>query len=51
MRIVISKDNDMLYRSELLSFDPSMEIIALNSLDSSDPDWETIPESDALFMC
>jgi len=51
MRIVISKDNDMLYRSELLSFDPSMEIIALNPLDSSDPDWETIPESDALFMC
>ena len=51
MRIVISKDNDKLYRSELLSFDPSMEIIALNPLDSTDPDWETIPESDALFMC
>ncbi len=51
MRIVISKDNDMLYRSELLSLDPSMEIIALNPLDSTDPDWGTIPESDALFMC
>jgi len=51
MRIVISKDNDKLYRSELLSFDPSMEIIALNPLDSTDPDWESIPESDALFMC
>ena len=51
MRIVISKDNDKLYRSQLLSFDPSMEIIALNPLDSTDPDWETIPESDALFMC
>jgi phosphoglycerate dehydrogenase-like enzyme len=51
VRIVISKDNDKLYRSELLSFDPSMEIIALNPLDSTDPDWETIPESDALFMC
>ena len=51
MRIVISKDNDKLYRSELLSFDPSMEIIALNPLDSIDPDWESIPESDALFMC
>ena len=51
MRIVISKDNDKLYRSELLSFDPSMEIIALNPLDSNDPDWESIPESDALFMC
>ena len=51
MRVIISKDNDKLYRSELLSFDPSMEIIALNPLDSNDPDWETIPESDALFMC
>ncbi|MGB1330175.1 MAG: NAD(P)-dependent oxidoreductase, partial [Gammaproteobacteria bacterium] len=51
MRIVISKDNDKLYRSKLLSFDPSMEIIALHPLDSNDPDWETIPESDALFMC
>ena len=51
MRIVISKDNEKLYRAELLSFDPSMEIIALNPLDSIDPDWETIPESDALFMC
>ena len=51
MRIIISKDNDKLYRSELLSFDPSMEIIALNPLDSNEPDWETIPESDALFMC
>ena len=51
MRIVISKDNEKLYRAELLSFDPSMEIIALNPLDSTDPDWETIPESDALFMC
>mgnify|MGYP007000149330 len=51
MRIIISKDNDKLYRSELLSFDPSMEIIALNPLDSTDPDWETLPESDALFMC
>ena len=28
-----------------------MEIIALNPLNSNDPDWETIPESDALFMC
>ena len=51
MRVIISKDNDKLYRSELLSFDPSMEIIALNPLDSNDPDWETIPDSDALFMC
>ena len=51
MRIVISKDNEKLYKAELLSFDPSMEIIALNPLNSSDPDWETIPESDALFMC
>ena len=51
MRIVISKDNDKLYRSKLLSFDPSMEIIALHPLDYNDPDWETIPESDALFMC
>ena len=44
MRIIISKVNDKLYRSELLSFDPSMEIIALNPLDSTDPDWETLPE-------
>ncbi|MDC1013112.1 D-2-hydroxyacid dehydrogenase [Gammaproteobacteria bacterium] len=51
MRIVISKDNEKLYKAELLSFDPLMEIIALNPLDSIDPDWETIPESDALFMC
>tara|TARA_Y100000768_G_scaffold388216_1_gene382827 strand:+ start:255 stop:1229 length:975 start_codon:yes stop_codon:yes gene_type:complete len=51
MRIVISQDNDKLYRSELLAFDPSIEIIALNPLDSRNPDWETIPESDALFMC
>ena len=51
MRVIISKDNDKLYRSELISFDPSMEIIALNPLDSNDPDWETIPDSDALFMC
>ena len=34
MRIVISEDNNKLYRSELLAFDPSMEIIALNPLDS-----------------
>ncbi|MDB9967849.1 D-2-hydroxyacid dehydrogenase [Gammaproteobacteria bacterium] len=51
MRIIISKDNDRLYRSKLLSFDPLMEIIALNPLDTNDPDWETLPESDALFMC
>jgi len=51
MRIVISQDNDKLYRSKLLSLDPSMEIIALNPLNSNDPDWEMIPESDALFMC
>ena len=51
MRIVISQDNNKLYKSELLAFDPSMEIIALNPLDCTNPDWETIPESDALFMC
>ncbi|MDC1300922.1 D-2-hydroxyacid dehydrogenase [Gammaproteobacteria bacterium] len=51
MRIVISEDNNKLYRSELLAFDPSMEIIALNPLDSRDPAWEVVPESDALFMC
>ena len=51
MRIVISEDNNKLYRSELLAFDPSMEIIALNPLDSRDPAWEAVPESDALFMC
>jgi len=51
MRIVISQDNNKLYRSELLAFDSSMEIIALNPLDCTNPDWETIPESDALFMC
>ena len=51
MRIVISEDNNSLYRSKLLALDASMEIIALNPLDSSSPDWETIPESDALFMC
>ena len=34
MRIVISQDNDKLYRSKLLSLDPSMEIIALNPLNS-----------------
>ena len=33
MRIVISQDNNKLYKSELLAFDPSMEIIALNPLD------------------
>ncbi len=51
MRIVISQDNNKLYKSALLAFDPSMEIIALNPLDCTNPDWETIPESDALFMC
>ena len=51
MRIVISEDNNSLYRSKLLALDASMEIIALNPLDSSSPDWEAIPESDALFMC
>ena len=51
MRIVISEDNNSLYQSKLLALDSSMEIIALNPLDSSSPDWEAIPESDALFMC
>jgi len=51
MRIVISEDNNNLYRSELLAFDSSMEIIALNPRDSRSLIWETIPESDALFMC
>ena len=50
MRIVISEDTYKFYRSELLSIDPSMEIISLNPEDSTNPSWERVPESDAFFM-
>ena len=40
MRIVISEDTNKFYRSELLSIDPSMEIISLNPEDSTNPSWE-----------
>ena len=50
MRIVISEDTNKFYRSELLSIDPSMEIISLNPEDSTNPSWEKVPESDAFFM-
>jgi len=50
MRIVISEDTYKFYRSELLSIDPSMEIISLNPEDSSNPSWERFPESYAFFI-
>ena len=50
MRVVISEDTNKFYRSELLSIDPSMEIISLNPEDSTNPSWESVPESDAFFM-
>ena len=50
MRIVISEDTNTFYRSELLSIDPSMEIISLKPEDSTNPPWEKVPESDAFFM-
>lgn len=50
MRVVVSEDTNNFYRSELLSLDPSMEIIALNPLDCKNPSWDSIPESDAFFM-
>lgn len=50
MRVVVSEDINNFYRSELLSLDTSMEIIALNPLDSKNPSWDSIPESDAFFM-
>ena len=40
MRIVISEDTNKFYRSELLSIDPSMEIISLNPEDSTNPSGE-----------
>ncbi|MDA9724910.1 D-2-hydroxyacid dehydrogenase [Gammaproteobacteria bacterium] len=50
MKIVVENLINKLYKSEILKFDPNIEIIVLNPEDHTNPAWEDVPEIDALFL-
>ena len=50
MKLVIAKDTDKYFGSQLRELDFPLEILAIDPEDSSNPSWDSIPECDAFFL-
>jgi len=50
MKLVIAKDTDKYFGSQLRELDFPLEILAIDPEDSSNPSWDFIPECDAFFL-
>jgi len=50
MKLVIAKDTDKYFGSQLRELDFPLEILAIDPEDSSNPLWDSIPECDAFFL-
>ena len=50
MKLVIAKDTDKYFGSQLRELNFTLEILAIDPEDSSNPSWDLIPECDAFFL-
>ena len=50
MKLVIAKDTDKFFGSQLRELNFSVEILAIDPENPSSPSWESIPECDAFFL-
>ena len=50
MKLVIAKDTDKYFGSQLRELDFPLEILTIDPEDSSNPSWDSIPECDAFFL-
>ena len=49
MKLVIAKDTDKFFGSQLRELNFSVDILAIDPENPSSPSWESIPECDAFF--
>ena len=50
MKLVIAKDTDKFFGSQLRELDFSVDILAVDPENPSSPSWDSIPECDAFFL-
>ncbi len=50
MKLVIAKDTDKFFGSQLRELDFSVDILAIDPENPSSPSWDSIPECDAFFL-
>ena len=50
MKLVIAKDTDQYFGSQLRDLDFPVEIFPIDPVDASNPTWDSIPDCDALFL-
>ena len=50
MKLVIAKDTDKFFGSQLRELNFSVDILAIDPENPSSPSWESIPECDAFFL-
>ena len=50
MKLVIAKDTDQYFGSQLRDLDFPVEIFPIDPVDASNPTWGSIPDCDALFL-
>ena len=50
MKLVIAKDTDKYFGSQLRELDFPLEILTIDPEGSSNPSWDSIPECDAFFL-
>ena len=50
MKLVIAKDTDQYFGSQLRELDFPVEIFPIDPVDASNPTWDSIPDCDALFL-
>ena len=50
MKLVIAKDTDKFFGSQLREINFSVDILAIDPENPSSPSWESIPECDAFFL-
>ena len=50
MKLLIAKDTDKYFGSQLRELDFPLEILTIDPEDSSNPSWDSIPECDAFFL-
>ena len=50
MKLVIAKDTDQYFGSQLRELDFPVEIFPIDPVDASTPTWDSIPDCDALFL-
>ena len=50
MKLVIAKDTDQYFGSQLRELDFPVEIFPIDPEDASNPSWDSIPNCDAFFL-